>query len=163
VVKLTSPGPIFFRQKRVGYKGQVVEALKFRTMYTHLSDASMQTNKDDHRITPFGGWLRRRSLDELPQLLNILRGDMSLVGPRPVTAFSSDTPRTVLPVGCASYRLRQQVKPGLTGWAQVNGNRGPLHTSDRVALDLEYIRHWSLLLDLKILFMTCYVTLKGDG
>jgi len=167
VVKLTSPGPVFFRQERVGYKGQVFEALKFRTMYTHLADASgaMQTTRDDRRITPFGGWLRRRSLDELPQLLNVLRGDMSLVGPRP-----HPTGMTVrgmsLEEAAPTYRLRQRVKPGLTGWAQVNGNRGPLHTSeeveDRVALDLEYIRHWSLALDLKIIWLTIWLTLNDE-
>jgi polysaccharide biosynthesis protein PslA len=167
VVKLTSPGPVFFRQKRVGYKGQVFEALKFRTMYTHLSDASgaLQTSKGDRRITPFGGWLRRRSLDELPQLLNVLRGDMSLVGPRPHP--TGMTVRGVsLENAATSYRLRQRVKPGLTGWAQVNGNRGPLHTSeeveDRVALDLEYIRHWSLALDLKIIWLTIWLTLNDE-
>jgi Undecaprenyl-phosphate glucose phosphotransferase len=159
LVKLTSQGPVFFRQKRVGYKGQVFEALKFRTMYTHLSDAhaSVQTRRGDPRITPFGAWLRRRSLDELPQLLNVLRGDMSLVGPRP-HAIGTTARGVPLDQAANSYRLRQRVRPGLTGWAQVNGKRGPLHTCeevmDRVTLDLEYIQEWSLALDLKIIWLT---------
>jgi polysaccharide biosynthesis protein PslA len=167
LVKLTSPGPVFFRQQRVGYKGHVFEALKFRTMYTHLSDASgaTQTSRGDRRITPFGGWLRRRSLDELPQLLNVLRGDMSLVGPRP-HPIGMTVRGVALEDAAPAYRLRQRVKPGLTGWAQVNGNRGPLHTSeevrDRVALDVQYIRHWSLALDLKIIWLTIRLTLNDE-
>jgi lipopolysaccharide/colanic/teichoic acid biosynthesis glycosyltransferase len=167
LVKLTSRGRVFFRQKRVGYKGQVFEALKFRTMYTHLSDVSgtTQTSRDDPRITPFGGWLRRRSLDELPQLLNVLRGDMSLVGPRP-HAIGTTVRGVPLEMASSTYQLRQLVKPGLTGWAQVNGNRGPMQTSDelegRVRLDLEYIRHWSLALDLRIIWLTIQLMLNDE-
>ncbi len=159
LVKVTSRGPVFFRQRRFGYRGQVFEALKFRTMYTHMSDTqgADQTKRGDPRITRFGGWLRRRSLDELPQLINVLRGDMSLVGPRPhpVGMTARGVP---LDQAAPAYRLRQRVRPGLTGWAQVNGNRGPLHTSDevmdRVTFDLEYIRDWSLAFDLKIMWLT---------
>jgi Undecaprenyl-phosphate glucose phosphotransferase len=159
LIKLTSRGPVFFRQQRFGYNGQIFEAYKFRTMYTHLADKSgaEQTKRGDARITPFGAWLRRRSLDELPQLFNILRGDMSLVGPRPhpVGMTARGMP---LDQAAPEYRMRQRVRPGLTGWAQVNGNRGPLHTCsdviDRVTLDLEYIRDWSLAFDLKIIWLT---------
>jgi Undecaprenyl-phosphate glucose phosphotransferase len=159
LVKLTSAGPVFFRQQRFGYKGQVFSAIKFRTMHLHLADSrgAEQTRRGDPRITPVGGWLRRRSLDELPQLLNVLRGDMSLVGPRPhpVGMTARGVP---LDHAAPAYRLRQRVRPGLTGWAQVNGNRGPLHTCDevvdRVTLDLEYIRDWSLAFDLKIIWLT---------
>jgi exopolysaccharide biosynthesis polyprenyl glycosylphosphotransferase len=160
LVRLTSPGPILFRQKRIGYKGHVFEALKFRTMYVDVADATgaKQTTRGDARVTRFGAWLRRRSLDELPQILNVLRGDMSMVGPRPhpigMTAFDGLPLEEATP----NYSLRYRVRPGLTGWAQVNGNRGPIHTRDkivdRVTLDLEYIRDWSLLLDLRIVCLT---------
>jgi Undecaprenyl-phosphate glucose phosphotransferase len=159
LIKLTSRGPVFFRQQRFGYNGQIFEAYKFRTMYTHLADRSgaEQTKRGDARITPFGAWLRRRSLDELPQLFNILRGDMSLVGPRP-HPLGMTARGMPLDQAAPEYRLRQRVRPGLTGWAQVNGNRGPLHTCndviDRVTLDLEYIRDWSLAFDLKIIWLT---------
>jgi Undecaprenyl-phosphate glucose phosphotransferase len=159
LIKLTSPGPVFFRQQRYGYKGQVFRVFKFRTMYTHLADphGTDQTRRGDHRITRVGAWLRRTSLDELPQLLNVLRGDMSLVGPRPhpIGMTARGVP---LHQATEAYRLRQRVRPGLTGWAQVNGNRGPLNSCDevmnRVALDLEYIRDWSLAFDLKIMWLT---------
>jgi polysaccharide biosynthesis protein PslA len=168
VIKLTSRGPVFFRQKRFGYKGEVFEALKFRTMYTHLADplGTQQTMRGDPRITRCGRWLRRTSLDELPQLLNVLRGDMSLVGPRPhpIGMTASGVP---LDEATPAYRLRQRVRPGLTGWAQVNGHRGPLHTceevEDRVTLDLEYIRDWSLAFDLKIIWLTVGLVIKDEG
>ncbi|HTI84946.1 MAG TPA: exopolysaccharide biosynthesis polyprenyl glycosylphosphotransferase [Acetobacteraceae bacterium] len=168
LIKLTSRGPVFFRQKRFGYKGEMFEALKFRTMYTHLADplGAQQTMRGDPRITPLGRWLRRTSLDELPQLLNVLRGDMSLVGPRPhpIGMTASGIP---LNEATPAYRLRQRVRPGLTGWAQVNGNRGPLHTcaevENRVTLDLEYIRDWSLAFDLKIIWLTVRLLIKDEG
>lgn len=168
LIKLTSRGPVFFRQKRFGYKGEMFEALKFRTMYTHLADplGAQQTMRGDPRITPLGRWLRRTSLDELPQLLNVLRGDMSLVGPRPhpIGMTASGVP---LNEATPAYRLRQRVRPGLTGWAQVNGNRGPLHTcaevEHRVTLDLEYIRDWSLAFDLKIIWLTLRLLIKDEG
>ncbi len=168
LIKLTSRGPVFFRQKRFGYKGETFEALKFRTMYTHLADplGAQQTKRGDPRITPVGRWLRRSSLDELPQLLNVLRGDMSLVGPRPhpIGMTANGVP---LNEATPSYRLRQRVRPGLTGWAQVNGNRGPLHTcaevENRVTLDLEYIRDWSLAFDLKIIWLTVRLLIKDEG
>jgi len=168
LVKLTSPGPILFRQLRVGYNGEAFEALKFRTMFTHLSDAegAAQTRRGDHRITPVGAWLRRRSLDELPQLLNVLRGDMSLVGPRP-HAVGTTVEGLPLDQAAPAYRIRQRVKPGLTGWAQINGSRGALHTAedvrDRVKLDLHYIRNWSLAFDVRILWRTIRVLLHDKN
>jgi polysaccharide biosynthesis protein PslA len=168
LIKLTSHGPVFFKQKRFGYKGEVFEALKFRTMYTHLADplGAQQTMRGDPRITTVGRWLRRTSLDELPQLLNVLGGDMSLVGPRPhpIGMTANGVP---LNEATPAYRLRQRVRPGLTGWAQVNGNRGPLHTraevEHRVTLDLEYIRDWSLAFDLKIIWLTIGLLIKDES
>ena len=168
LVKLSSPGPILFRQLRVGYNGQAFEALKFRTMFTHLSDAegAAQTRRGDHRITPVGAWLRRRSLDELPQLLNVLHGDMSLVGPRP-HAVGTTVEGLPLDQAAPAYRIRQRVKPGLTGWAQINGSRGALHTAEdvreRVTLDLHYIRNWSLAFDLQIIWRTVRVLLHDKN
>ena len=159
LIKLTSPGPVFFTQTRVGYAGQTFNVLKFRTMYTHMSDAhaTEQTRRNDPRITPIGALLRRKSIDELPQLLNVLRGDMSLVGPRP-HAMGTTAGGVPLEKAAPAYPLRQRVRPGLTGWAQVNGKRGALRTSkdvvDRITYDLEYIRNWSLAFDLRILFRT---------
>lgn len=167
LVKLTSPGPIFARQKWVGHKGRSFEALRFRTTYTLLSDESgaAQPDRGNRRITPLGGWLRRSCLDELPQLLNVLRGDMSLVGPRPhlmVMPAHGVSLEQAAPI----HRLWQRVKPGVTGWAQVSRNRRPLHSreeaEDRLALDLEYIRHWSLALDLKIIWLTIRLTLNDQ-
>ena len=168
LVKLSSPGPILFRQLRVGYNGEAFEALKFRTMFTHLSDAegAAQTRRGDHRITPVGAWLRRRSLDELPQLLNVLHGDMSLVGPRP-HAVGTTVEGLPLDQAAPAYRIRQRVKPGLTGWAQINGSRGALHTAEdvreRVTLDLHYIRNWSLAFDLRIIWRTVRVLLHDKN
>ena len=153
LVKLTSPnGPALFRQERIGMHGRPFVVYKFRTM---IPDAEMQTGPmvarpGDPRTTPLGRFLRRTSLDELPQLINILNGDMSLVGPRPQPTFfdekySADVPR---------YVERQQVRPGLTGWAEVNDLRGAAPIGDRTIYDAYYVEHWSLALDLKILLLT---------
>jgi exopolysaccharide biosynthesis polyprenyl glycosylphosphotransferase len=151
-VKLTSRGPVFYRQERMGLDGHVFEMLKFRTM---IADAEKDTGEvwaraNDPRCTAVGGFLRRSSIDELPQLLNVLRGDMSLVGPRPerpvfIAEFRERLPR---------YHLRHMVKAGITGWAQVNGWRGRTSLEKRIEHDLYYIEHWSFSLDLKILFRT---------
>jgi len=160
-VRLTTSGPALFRQDRVGRSGRLFKVLKFRTMYVDQGDHSgvAQTVAADPRVTRIGRFLRRSSLDELPQLFNVLRGDMSLVGPRPQVqgqlaagmAYSA-----VIPY----YDLRHVVKPGITGWAQVNGFRGPTDTiakaRGRVDHDLAYIQNFSVVLDIKILLLTVW-------
>ncbi|MCC6660524.1 MAG: undecaprenyl-phosphate glucose phosphotransferase [Phycisphaerales bacterium] len=155
VVKIGSPGPVIFRQQRVSMGGKVFHLYKFRTMF-HASDeeagSAAWTRRNDPRITPVGRILRRTSLDELPQLFNVLRGEMSLVGPRPerpelISRFREDW---------RGYMLRQHVKAGITGWAQVNGLRGDTSLRKRVQYDLFYVRHWSLWFDLRILWLTMF-------
>jgi Undecaprenyl-phosphate glucose phosphotransferase len=164
VVILDSPGPVLFRQTRNGFNGKSFSILKFRTMRV-LENGTVirQATRDDPRVTHFGRILRRTSLDELPQLFNVLRGDMSLVGPRPhAAAHNTEYERRI-----ATYAYRYHVKPGITGWAQVNGYRGETKTIDlmakRVELDLWYIHHWSTWLDLKILFRTFIRELRPTG
>lgn len=158
-IKLESPGPVLFRQPRRGYNNRLFTVFKFRTMYTNQSDflAERQTSRGDPRVTGIGKWLRRLSIDELPQLLNVLRGDMSLVGPRP-HALHTKVEGKLLDDALAEYLIRYQVKPGITGWAQINGARGELVTQDdlcrRVALDLQYIQHWSIWFDIRIMLLT---------
>jgi len=155
LVKLESPGPVFFRQKRIGFNGRVFSILKFRTMRV-LEDGPTvgQAIVDDPRVTRLGRWLRRSSFDELPQFINVLCGEMSLVGPRPHAAAHDDEFDAAL----AHYAWRRNVKPGITGWAQVNGSCGGIHDTDsvrrRVDYDLWYVENWSLWLDWKILFRT---------
>jgi polysaccharide biosynthesis protein PslA len=167
-IKLTSKGPVFFRQHRLGYNNRVIDVLKFRSMYTHLSDANavQQTFRGDKRVTQVGAWLRKTSLDELPQLLNVLRGDMSLVGPRP-HALATTAGGLALEDAVPVYPSRHRVKPGITGWAQVNGYRGALDSVDkivqRVNHDLYYIENWSLGLDLKILWRTARLVFDDDN
>ena len=167
-IKLTSRGPVFFRQRRLGYNNRVIEVLKFRSMYTHLSDAdaNQQTSRGDKRVTRVGAWLRKASLDELPQLLNVLRGDMSLVGPRP-HALATTAGGLALEEAVPVYASRHRVKPGITGWAQVNGYRGALDSVEkivhRVNHDLYYIENWSLRLDLKILWRTARLVFADDN
>ena len=168
VIKSTSKGPVFFRQRRLGYNNRVIEVLKFRSMYTHLADAdaSQQAMRGDKRVTPFGAWLRRTSLDELPQLLNVLKGDMSLVGPRP-HALATTAGGLALEEAVPVYPSRHRVKPGITGWAQVNGYRGALDSVEkivhRVNHDLYYIENWSLAFDLKILWRTARLVFADDN
>jgi len=157
-IKMTSPGPVFFRQKRHGYCGRPFDMWKFRSMRVHEEAAGKVTQAQvgDPRITRLGRILRNTSLDELPQLINVLLGDMSLVGPRPHAIAHNNYYRDKV----AQYMQRHHMKPGITGWAQVNGMRGETDTLDkmarRVELDLFYIMNWSLWLDLKILIMTAY-------
>jgi polysaccharide biosynthesis protein PslA len=159
IVKLDSPGPILFRQPRLGYNDRPFTVLKFRSMYADAADlmASQQTSRRDPRVTRVGKWLRRLSLDELPQIFNVLAGDMSLVGPRPHAPQTRAEGR-LLKDAMADYVIRHQVKPGITGWAQINGSRGEIVTMDdlrrRVNFDLEYIQKWSVWFDIKIIFMT---------
>lgn len=158
-VKVTSPGPVLFRQMRPGLNGVLFPMLKFRTMYTDLGDTSgvKQTVANDPRITSIGAFLRRTSLDELPQLINVLLGHMSLVGPRPhpanMLAAGMDY-RDLVPY----YELRQAMKPGLSGWAQANGLRGPTDEADkaraRIAHDMAYIQNFTVLLDIKVIART---------
>ncbi|MCA9300344.1 MAG: undecaprenyl-phosphate glucose phosphotransferase [Phycisphaerales bacterium] len=150
LVRLTSDGPILFRQRRVSLGGEEFVIFKFRTMVHHQDPAPRWTKRNDPRITPIGRWLRKTSIDELPQLINVLRGDMSLVGPRPerpelIERFREDW---------RGYMLRQHVKAGITGWAQINGLRGDTSLRKRLQYDLFYVRHWSILLDLRILMLT---------
>jgi len=162
VIKLTSPGPILFVQKRHGLNGGVIAVWKFRTMRNdHVPERPLQASKNDPRITPVGRFLRRWSLDELPQLFQVLQGRMSLVGPRPHPLWLDDQYTDVL----LGYMQRHRVKPGLTGWAQVNGWRGETDSPEKMDMrlrhDLYYINHWSLLLDFKILIMTVLAIFHG--
>ncbi len=167
-IKLTSKGPVLFRQRRLGYNNRVIEVLKFRSMYNHLSDAdaAVQSARGDKRVTPVGVWLRKFSLDELPQLLNVLKGDMSLVGPRP-HALATTAGGLALEEAVPVYSSRHRVKPGITGWAQVNGYRGALDSVEkivhRVNHDLYYIENWSLGFDIKILWRTARLVFADDN
>jgi Undecaprenyl-phosphate glucose phosphotransferase len=151
-VKLTSPGPVFYRQQRMGLDGRSFNILKFRSMFTDAESSTgpVWASEQDSRCTPIGAVLRKLSLDELPQFWNILRGDMSLVGPRPERPHFVNEFREHIP----QYMLRHRVRAGLTGWAQVHGWRGNTSLEKRIEYDLYYIENWSLALDLKILWMT---------
>ncbi|MFC4350556.1 exopolysaccharide biosynthesis polyprenyl glycosylphosphotransferase [Fodinicurvata halophila] len=164
-IKLGSGGPVLFRQRRLGLHGKPFVILKFRTMARETCDTGEEgTRPDDPRITPVGRLLRRASLDELPQFLNVLRGEMSVVGPRAHVPGMQIDDRTYLET-VEAYALRHRVKPGITGWAQVNGMRGGIRTRQRarrgVRLDLQYIDNWSLWLDLRILLRTLFGGLTG--
>jgi putative colanic acid biosynthesis UDP-glucose lipid carrier transferase len=154
-VKLTSTGPAIFRQRRNGLDGTEIVVWKFRSMHTQDDGAVVpQATKGDPRITPFGAFLRRTSLDELPQFFNVLQGQMSIVGPRPHAVAHNEQYRQLI----KAYMVRHKVKPGITGWAQIHGHRGETDTIDkmqaRVEYDLEYLRNWTLGLDLQIIART---------
>lgn len=154
-VKLSSPGPVIFRQRRTGLDGEVIEVYKFRSMTTQDNGPVVQqATRNDPRITKFGAFIRKTSLDELPQFVNVLQGRMSIVGPRPHAVAHNEQYRKIV----KAYMARHKVKPGITGWAQVNGLRGETDTLDkmarRVEYDLEYLRNWSLGLDLLIIART---------
>jgi putative colanic acid biosynthesis UDP-glucose lipid carrier transferase len=154
-VKLTSSGPVLFCQKRYGLNGKEFRMYKFRTMYTmDDGDVVRQATRNDPRVTPVGRILRKFSLDELPQFINVLKGDMSIVGPRPHAVAHNEEYRKLVP----NYMLRHKVRPGITGLAQINGFRGETDTPEKMAArvhyDLEYIRSWSLLLDLRIILQS---------
>ena len=161
LVAVTSRGPLVFRQERMGLDGRRFAMLKFRTMRTGAEDATgpVFARRGDPRVTPLGQVLRRLSLDELPQLWNVLRGEMSLVGPRPERAPFIEQFRARLP----GYMLRHTVKAGMTGWAQVHGLRGESSIEERLRYDLEYIDRWSLLFDLEILGRTAVQVLVGSN
>ena len=161
MVKLTSKGPVFYKQTRVGMDQKTFEILKFRTMRVDAEkeNGPQWAKANDSRCTSIGRWLRKKSVDELPQLINVLKGEMSLVGPRPerphfVKKFSEDHRR---------YMLRHRVKAGMTGWAQVNGLRGDTSLRKRLVYDLYYVRNWSLALDLWILLLTPVHLLKAEN
>lgn len=154
-VKRSSPGPIIFKQRRTGLDGEIIEVYKFRSMTVQDNgNVVKQASRGDQRITPFGAFIRRTSLDELPQFINVLQGRMSIVGPRPHAVAHNEQYRKIV----RAYMARHKVKPGITGWAQVNGLRGETDTVDkmaqRVEYDLEYLRNWSLGLDLRIIVRT---------
>lgn len=158
-IRLDSPGPVLFRQKRYGYNNKLIEVFKFRSMYCDKTDANAerQTTRNDDRITRVGRFIRRTSLDELPQLFNVLVGSMSMVGPRP-HATATKAAGILFEDAVKEYTARHRVKPGITGWAQINGYRGETDTLEkiekRVEYDLQYIENWSIWFDLYILFRT---------
>ena len=162
-VKLSSKGPIIFKQTRYGLDGKPIKVWKFRTMRVMEDGADFrQVIKDDPRVTRFGAFLRRTSLDELPQFINVLAGSMSIVGPRPHAVAHNEAYRNII----GGYMLRHKIKPGITGWAQVNGLRGETDSLDkmqrRVIYDIDYIRKWSIFLDIKIILMTIIKGFTGE-
>lgn len=154
LIKVSSPGPVLYRQKRMGYDGRIFEMLKFRSMQVDAEEKTgvVWTGKDDPRRTRMGVFLRSTSLDELPQFWNVLMGQMSIVGPRPERPEFVQKFRTVIP----KYMLRHKIKAGITGWAQVNGSRGNGSMEERIKFDLEYIDNWSVWVDLKIMWLTVW-------
>jgi putative colanic acid biosynthesis UDP-glucose lipid carrier transferase len=160
-VKWTSPGPVIFKQRRYGLDGEEILVYKFRSMtVTEDGGTIQQAQKNDNRITPLGAILRKTSLDELPQFINVLQGRMSIVGPRPHAVAHNELYRKLI----KGYMVRHKVKPGITGWAQVNGFRGETETLDkmqgRIDYDLDYLRNWSLKLDIHIIFKTVRLVVK---
>lgn len=165
-IKIDSKGPVFFKQPRVGYNNLLFSTYKFRSMYAHMADiyANQQTTRDDPRITKLGKYLRKYSIDELPQLINVIKGSMSLVGPRPHAPGNTAAGKFFSEIS-NDYTLRHRVKPGITGWAQVNGWRGEIQDveslNQRVTHDLHYIQHWSLWFDVKIILLTIIREIKS--
>ena len=163
-VKLSSPGPIIFRQSRYGLDGKEITVYKFRSMTVSENGSNIvQAQKNDVRVTRFGAFIRKTSLDELPQFINVLQGRMSIVGPRPHAVAHNETYRKLI----KNYMVRHKVKPGITGWAQVNGYRGETDTLEkmekRIEFDLDYMRNWSLYLDLWIIIRTVMVVFKDKN
>jgi exopolysaccharide biosynthesis polyprenyl glycosylphosphotransferase len=154
LVKATSKGPLIFEQERVGLHNKPFKMYKFRTMYVQTEEEEQKgwTIKNDPRITKCGGFLRKTSLDEMPQFFNVLLGDMSLVGPRPERPFFVEKFKEEIP----RYMIKHQVRPGMTGWAQVNGFRGDTSIRKRIDCDLYYIENWTMGFDIKIMFMTIF-------
>ena len=162
-IKLSSPGPIFFVQKRTGYRGQAFNCYKFRTMRINTDSDTLQATKDDPRVTRFGNFLRRTSIDELPQFYNVWLGEMSIVGPRPHMVAQTEMYSELID----KYMLRHTIKPGITGWAQVRGYRGQTEElwqmEKRVEYDVWYAENWSFFLDLKIIVRTVWNAIKGEA
>jgi putative colanic acid biosysnthesis UDP-glucose lipid carrier transferase len=164
IIKLTSRGPVFFRQRRYGLNGEEIRVLKFRSMTVSEDGPQItQATRNDARVTKFGRFLRRSSLDEIPQFLQVLTGQMSVVGPRPHAVAHNEAYRSLI----RGYMLRHKVKPGITGWAQINGWRGETpevsSMENRIRFDLEYIRRWTLLWDLKIILLTIFGRKKSQN
>jgi exopolysaccharide biosynthesis polyprenyl glycosylphosphotransferase len=160
LVKLDSPGPALFSQERMGIDGSRFHVIKFRTMRIDAEKSGPQwTTKNDPRRTRLGAFLRRTNIDELPQLINVLLGDMSLVGPRPEQPFYVEQFRASIP----RYMERHREKAGLTGWAQVNGLRGDTSIEERTKYDLWYIENWSVWLDIKIILLTVWQTVVAES
>ena len=162
ISKLTMPGPVFFRQERTGYDGKNFWCYKFRSMKVNVNADTLQATKNDPRVTRFGAFLRHSNVDELPQFFNVLRGDMSIVGPRPHMLSHTEYYSNRI----SDYMIRHYVKPGITGWAQTHGERGETKTVDdmgrRVEKDIWYIEHWNFWLDIQIIFKTVADAVKGD-
>ncbi len=162
IIKVTSPGPVYFIQQRTGYKGKSFGCIKFRTMHVNVDADRVQATENDPRKTPFGDFLRRTNLDELPQFINVFKGDMSIVGPRPHMLKHTEEYSKII----SQYMVRHFVKPGITGWAQVNGYRGLTDEvwkmERRVEHDVWYIEHWTILLDLKIIARTAFNLFHRD-
>jgi len=167
-IRLESTGPILFKQKRYGFNNELIEVFKFRSMYANRCDANAATlvSKGDPRVTRVGRFIRKTSLDELPQLFNVLTGQLSLVGPRP-HATQAKADNTLYEQVVDGYFARHRVRPGITGWAQVNGWRGETDTREkieqRVKYDLDYIDHWSLMFDVAILLRTPFALFKNEN
>ena len=151
-IKLESKGPVFFSQVRIGKNGRRFKMYKFRSMRVNARQATGWSTNSDPRKTKFGSFIRKFSIDELPQFFNVLKGDMSLVGPRPELPFFVNQFKESIPL----YMVKHQVRPGITGWAQVNGFRGDTSIQGRIEHDIYYIENWTLLFDIKILFMTIF-------
>jgi len=162
IIKLTSKGPVFFIQKRSGFRNQTFDVIKFRTMYVNNAAHSNQAIKGDSRITPIGSLLRKTSLDEFPQFINVFLGQMSVIGPRPHMLKHTNEYSKIID----KFMVRHLVKPGITGWAQVNGFRGETQNKrkmeDRVRADVWYIENWSFALDVRIVFMTIINLIRGE-
>lgn len=162
IIKLQSKGPVIFKQIRNGRGNKEFKCYKFRSMYSNNFDTQIQATKNDYRVTPIGKFLRKYNLDELPQFFNVLKGEMSVVGPRPHMVEHNEIYDKII----EKYLVRNFIKPGITGWAQVNGLRGETKDIDkmveRVKLDIEYLDNWSLMFDIRIIFLTVYISFKGD-
>lgn len=162
ISKITMPGPLFFKQKRTGYDGRDFWCYKFRSMKVNKDSDSVQAVKNDPRVTKWGAFMRHTNIDELPQFINVLKGDMSIVGPRPHMLAHTDYYSELI----SDYMIRHYVKPGITGWAQTHGERGETKTVEdmrrRVEKDIWYIEHWSFWLDIQIIFKTVSDAIHGD-
>lgn len=162
IIKITSPGPIFFKQDRNGENGEIFQCYKFRSMKVNKDSDKIQATKNDPRKTKFGNFLRKSNLDEMPQFINVFKGEMSLVGPRPHMLKHTEEYSQLVD----KYMMRHLVKPGITGWAQVTGFRGETkkvsQMEGRVKRDLWYIENWTFLLDLRIMVMTVVNMFRGE-